>query len=175
MVVSHETFKKWLFPRFTCRMRPSRRRVDNDEGELMEPFTQPTQLVPEPPMPEPAAPEPAAPARALATKRRGSPEAALGPRRNSLRSSDVQRHAAENAPPQALPDEAAIISDNNCSVLFSGGYRRTLKAIARREAAAARNAPKKGAPKAKAKAKAKSACACCVASRVGQCVFDFTE
>ena len=157
-------------------MRPSRRRVDNDEGELMEP-TQPTQLVPEPPMPEPAAPEPAAPAsaRALATKRRGSPEAAVGPRRNSLRSSDVQRHAAENAPPQALPDEAAIISDNNCSVLFSGGYRRTLKAKARREAAAARNAPKKGAPKAKAKAKAKSACACCVASRVGQCVFDFTE
>ena len=155
-------------------MRPSRRRVDNDEGELMEP-TQPTQLVPEPPMPEPAAPEPAAPAsaRALATKRRGSPEAAVGPRRNSLRSSDVQRHAAENAPPQALPDEAAIISDNNCSVLFSGGYRHTLKAIAKREAAAARNAPKKRAPK--AKAKAKSACVCCVASRLKQCVFDFTE
>ena len=153
-------------------MRPSRRRADNDEE--MEP-TQPTQLVPEPLMPEPAAPEPTAPAsaRALATKRRGSPEAAVAPRRNSLRSSDVQRHAAENAPPQALPDEAAIISDNNCSVLFSGGYRRTLKAKARREAAAARNAPKKRAPK--AKAKAKSACVCCVASRLKQCVFDFTE
>lgn len=151
-------------------MRPSRRRADNDEE--MEP-TQPTQLVPEPLMPEPAAPEPAAPAsaRALATKRRGSPEAAVAPRRNSLRSSDVQRHAAENAPPQVLPDGAAIISGYDFSVLFSGGYRHTRKAIARREAAAARNAPKKGAPK----AKAKSACVCCVASRVGQCVFDFTE